>query len=225
MSYNVQPLRTQQEINDFLFCLRRNKNANRDVFLFLIGINSGLRMSDIVKLQKKDIISSKNPRIVEKKTGKTRILYLSSLQDLIQDYTKDLEPEDYLFPSTKGNHLKVNTVYQMFQKVAKLLGRDDIGTHTLRKTFGYHYYKKTKDVATLMEIFGHSSEKITKRYIGINEDEISETLLNFRLGFWLYYPKTWSDSRTIAPRWAFIIFIANKISAADIERTNPDKRI
>lgn len=183
MTYNVQPLRTQQEINDFLFCLRRNKNAERDVFLFLIGINSGLRMSDIVKLKKKDVISSKNPRIVEQKTGKTRILHLSSLQDLIQDYTKDLEPEDYLFPSTKGNHLKVNTVYQMFQKVAKLLGRDDIGTHTLRKTFGYHYYKKTKDVATLMEIFGHSSEKITKRYIGINEDEISETLLTFRLGF------------------------------------------
>ena len=52
MSYNVQPLRTQQEINDFLFCLRRNKNADRDVFLFLIGINSGLRMSDIVKLKK-----------------------------------------------------------------------------------------------------------------------------------------------------------------------------
>ena len=183
MSYNVQPLRTQQEINDFLFCLRRNKNSERDVFLFLIGINSGLRMSDIVKLKKKDVISSKNPRIVEQKTGKTRILYLSSLQELIQDYTKDLEPEDYLFPSTKGGHVEVNTVYQMFQKVAKLLGRDDIGTHTLRKTFGYHYYKKTKDVATLMEIFGHSSEKITKRYIGINEDEISETLLNFRLGF------------------------------------------
>ncbi len=186
MSYNVQPLRTQQEINDFLFCLRRNKNADRDVFLFLIGINSGLRMSDIVKLKKQDLISSKNPRIVEKKTGKTRILYLSSLQDLIQDYTKDLAPEDYLFPSTKGGHVEVNTVYQMFQKVAKLLGRDDIGTHTLRKTFGYHYYKKTKDVATLMEIFGHSSEKITKRYIGINEDEISETLLNFRLGLYKY---------------------------------------
>ena len=178
-----QPLRTQQEINDFLFCLRRNKNTERDVFLFLIGINSGLRMSDIVKLKKQDLISSKNPRIIEKKTGKTRILYLSSLQDLIQEYEKDLDPEDYLFPSTKGGHLEVNMVYQMFQKVAKLLGRDDIGTHTLRKTFGYHYYKKTKDVATLMEIFGHSSEKITKRYIGINEDEISETLLNFRLGF------------------------------------------
>ena len=152
-------------------------------FCFWLAINSGLRMSDIVKLKKQDLISSKNPRIVEKKTGKTRILYLSSLHDLIQDYTKDSEPENYLFPSTKGGHVEVNTVYQMFQKVAKLLGRDDIGTHTLRKTFGYHYYKKTKDVATLMEIVGHSNEKITKRYIGINEDEISETLFNFRLGF------------------------------------------
>ena len=136
--YNLQPLRSQQEITDFLFCLRRNKNAERDVFLFLIGINSGLRMSDIVKLKKQDILSAKNPRIVEQKTGKTRILYLSSLQDLIQAYTIDLAPADYLFPSTKGGHLEVNTVYQMFQKVAALLGRDDIGTHTLRKPFGYH---------------------------------------------------------------------------------------
>ena len=109
MPYNVQPLRSQQEINDFLFCLRRNKNAERDVFLFLIGINSGLRMSDIVKLKKQDILSAKNPRIVEQKTGKTRILYLSSLQDLIQAYTTDLAADAYLFPSTKGGHLEVNT--------------------------------------------------------------------------------------------------------------------
>ena len=84
-----------------------------------------------------------------------------------------------MFPSTKGGHVEVNTVYQMFQMVAKLLGRDDIGTHTLRKTFGYHF---TKDQRRGY-VFGLSSEKIAKRYIGINEDEISETLLNFRLGF------------------------------------------
>ncbi len=145
MGYNVQPLRTQRN-QRFLFCLRRNKNAERDVFLFLIGINSGSRMSDIVKLKKKRR-DFENPRIVWSKNRKTRILYLSSLQELIQDYTKDLEPEDYLFPSTKGGHLEVNTVYQMFQR-SLLLDRDDIGT--LRKTFGYHYYK-TKDVATLMK--------------------------------------------------------------------------
>lgn len=111
------------------------------------------------------------------------MLYLNSLQDLIQNYTKNLEPENYLFSSTKGEHVEVNTVYPMFQKVAKLLGRNDIGSHTLRKTLGYHYYKKTKDVAIMMEIFSHSGEKIRKRYIDINEDEIRETLLNFRLGF------------------------------------------
>ena len=183
MTYNVQPLRTENEINDFLFGLRRNKNAPRDVFLFILGINTGLRMSDLVKLRKQDIVHSKNPTIVEQKNGKKRMLYLSSLQELIKDYTKSLEEADYLVPSDKGGHLEVNTVYQMFQKVADLLGRKDIGTHTLRKTFGYHYYKRTKDIATLMEIFGHSSEKITKRYIGINEDEISDTLKEFRLGF------------------------------------------
>ncbi len=70
MGYNVQPLRSQQEINDFLFCLRRNKNAERDVFLFLIGINSGLRMSDIVKLKKKDVITSKTRASWSKRQGK-----------------------------------------------------------------------------------------------------------------------------------------------------------
>lgn len=183
MTYNVQPLRTETEINDFLLCLRRNKNAPRDVFLFLLGINTGLRMSDLVSLKKKDVNYDKNPRIIEKKTGKTRILYLGSLQDIIRNYTKDLPDDAYLFPSTKGGHLEVNTVYQMFQKAAILLGRRDIGTQTLRKTFGYPYYKRTKDIATLMEIFGHSSEKITKRFIGINEDEISDSLKEFRLGF------------------------------------------
>ncbi len=183
MPYNVQPLRTKKEIDDFIYCLKRNNFAKRDVFLFLFGINTGLRMSDIVCRKVNDITSSTNPKIVEKKTGKTRILYLSELQGIISDYTSSMMIEDYLFPSRQGGHIKVNTVYQMFEKVADTLERNDIGTHTLRKTFGYHYYKNTRDIATLMEIFGHSSEKITKRYIGITEDEISRSLINFHLGF------------------------------------------
>ena len=73
----------------------------------------------------------------------------------------------------------MNTVYQLYQKVANNLNRKDIGTHTVRKTFGYHYYRSTKDIATLMEIFNHTSQQITKRYIGISEKEISETFKNF----------------------------------------------
>ena len=109
-------------------------------------------------------------------------MYLSNLQELIKEYTKDLEPEDYLFPSNKGSHLEVIVTNQIFQKVAKLLGRGGIGRPMLRQSFDYRYCKKTKDAATLMEIFGSSNEEIMKRYAGIIEDEISETLLNFSLG-------------------------------------------
>ena len=68
------------------------------------------------------------------------------------------------------------------QKLGMEMGRDDFGTHTMRKTFGYHYYRQTHDIATLMAIFNHSSQQITKRYIGITEDEINESLDKFRLG-------------------------------------------
>ena len=68
-----------------------------------------------------------------------------------------------------------------------LLGRKDIDTNTLRKIFNYHYYKKTKDVVTLMEIFIPSSKTIMKHYIGVKEDKISEDLLNFSLGCYYFF--------------------------------------
>lgn len=153
MRYNVQPLRSNDEIGDFLFFLRRNKFAKRDVFLFLFGINTGLRMSDIVSRKVGDIKYSSTPQIIEQKTGKKRTLYLESMQKQIEDYMEKMEDNDWLFPSRKGTgHLQPKAVYQIFQKVATGLERDNIGTHTLRKTFGYHYYKRTKDIVFLMEI-------------------------------------------------------------------------
>lgn len=183
MAYNVQPLRTKQEIDDFLFYLRRTSNPERDTFLFLFGINNGLRMSDIVTLKVGDVRNNSRPWIIEKKTGKKKVLFLEGMKDLIEEYTAGKHDEDWLFPSREGGHLLVNSVYKNFQKIARELGRNDIGTHTLRKTFGYHYYRKTKDIATLMEIYNHSSERVTKIYIGITTDEIGDSLKDFRLGF------------------------------------------
>ncbi|BDP75276.1 hypothetical protein EfmAA96_30610 (plasmid) [Enterococcus faecium] len=98
-------------------------------------------------------------------------------------YTEGKEENDWLFPSRQqGRHITRDRVYQIYADIAEKLGRDDIGTHTLRKTFGYHYYKKTRDIATLMFIFNHSSQAITKRYIGITEDEIGASLRGFKLG-------------------------------------------
>ncbi|CAF1747999.1 Tyrosine recombinase XerD [Bacillus subtilis] len=58
---------------------------------------------------------------------------------------------------------------------------DDIGTHTLRKTFGYHFYKQTKDVAMLQEIFNHSDQRTTLRYIRINQDAMNNAMKKFKI--------------------------------------------
>lgn len=182
ITYNVQPFRSQEEIDDFLFFLRRTKNSKRDVFLFLFGLNTGLRMSDIVRLKVGDINKSE-PVITEKKTGKRKRLFLDGIQDIIKEYISGMSDDEYLFPSRQGGHIEVNTVYKLYTKIAKDLGRDDIGCHTLRKTYGRFYYLKTHDIATLMYLFNHSSEKITKRYIGITDDEARSSLSDFRIGY------------------------------------------
>ncbi|MFV0559805.1 MAG: tyrosine-type recombinase/integrase [Enterococcus sp.] len=184
MNYNVQPLRTNEEIQDFQFWLRRTSNPERDSFLFLFGINNGLRISDIVKLKVGDIRGIRKPIITEQKTGKRKPIYTQNLKTEIERYTREMKDEDWLFPSRQqGGHIKPNTVYKQYSTIAANLNRKDIGTHTLRKTFGYHYYRKTHDIATLMFIFNHSSQAITKRYIGITEDEIGASLAEFKLGF------------------------------------------
>lgn len=72
--------------------------------------------------------------------------------------------------------------YYILKKACKDAGlQEKIGTHTMRKTFGYHHYKKFKDVAMLQKIFNHSSPIITLRYIGIEQDQIDESYNNFIL--------------------------------------------
>ena len=72
--------------------------------------------------------------------------------------------------------------YRILNKAAVRVGiNGEIGTHTLRKTFGYHMYMKTKDVALLQELFNHSSPSVTLRYIGINQDRLDQAMDDFRL--------------------------------------------
>ena len=96
----------------------------------------------------------------------------------INDYIETLPTGTvYLFPSRKGDsHISTTQAYRIITKAGDMIGRRDIGTHTMRKTFGYTYYQATKDVATLMGIFNHSSQKTTLRYIGITEESIENSI-------------------------------------------------
>lgn len=182
MHYNVEPLRTTKEIEDFLFVASQTRYGQRNRLIILIGMNTGLRMSDILALNVGMVRDVDRTRITERKTGKYRWLYLKNIRQDIHDYCKGKEDQIPLFIGARGNRLTVNGVYRIFQRVGYKLNRTDIGTHTLRKTFGYHYYQQTHDIASLMVIFNHSSEAITKRYIGINRDIIEMKLENFKLG-------------------------------------------
>lgn len=187
---NVQPLRTAEEIKEMKFAIKRGDKgtpkrpglASRDLLLFLIGINTGLRVGDIVKLKVGDVKGRDLLIIREGKTEKKREINISMLKMEVENYTANKRNEEYLFKSQKGNHITTTQAYRILASAGNYLGRDDIGTHTMRKTFGYHYYKATKDIATLQEIFNHSHPKITKIYIGIRQDEINESLNGFRLG-------------------------------------------
>ncbi|SFK12218.1 Phage integrase family protein [Halobacillus dabanensis] len=179
---NVEPLRSPAEIKEFREALKLSKQADRNMLLFNLGINTGLRIGDIVKLRIEDVKGASSIVVSEGKTKKPRRVHLNAIMGDIADYLSDKPNEGWLFPSRKGDgHITSTQAYRIYAKAADLLGRKDIGTHTGRKTFGYHYYQRTKDVATLMEIFNHSDQATTKRYIGITEDEIADTLKDFRL--------------------------------------------
>jgi integrase len=93
-----------------------------------------------------------------------------------------MDDEDYLFRSFRSQlPIKRVQAYKILKRAAKKVGISEIGTHTLRKTFGYHFYQRTKDVALLQEIFNHSSPSVTLRYIGINQDIIDKAIDDFSL--------------------------------------------
>ena len=177
----VQPIRDKQQIESMKTELM--KKSYRDYFLFLIGLNTGLRVSDILQLQVKDVRNKSYIVLNEKKTGKLKRFRINpELQNQIEKYTHNMNEYDFLFRSKKGNKpISRVQAYRILNEAAERAGVEEVGTHTMRKTFGYHYYKKTKDIAILQEIFNHSAPSITKKYIGITQDEIDESLDDFNL--------------------------------------------
>jgi integrase len=179
---SVEPIRDPEQIGAMKEYLLRK--SYRDYFLFTFGINSGLRISNILPLRVMDVRYTEHLRIREKKTGNVRkIKMTAALKQEIEKYTRHMADSEWLFPSWKGKgHLSRETAWRVINGAARACGVEGaIGTHTLRKTFGYHFYQRTKDVAMLQQIFSHSAPSITLRYIGINDDMMDQLLEEFSL--------------------------------------------
>ena len=151
-----------------------------------MGINNGLRISDLLKLKVgdvRDIKPGQTLKVKETKTGKMNILMINkSVHKVLKQYLDEVKPsdEDYLFQSRNCNNkpLTRETVNKMIKEWTKSL-KGNYGTHTLRKTFGY--IQRTKygvSFEVLCKRYGHSSPAITMRYLGIDDREVKGILLN-----------------------------------------------
>lgn len=181
MNY-VEPIRDPEKVEAMANYF---KNSNeRDYIMFLIGIYTGRRISDLVRIKVSDVKNRSTINIREMKTKKQCVIEINPiLKKELKEYCKDKDPSEYLIKARKSNNTPMNrsTAYRILNKAAKEFGLENIGNHTLRKTFGYHFYKTFKDVATLMEIFNHSDPSVTLRYIGVNQETANQAIKRLKI--------------------------------------------
>lgn len=172
----VEPIRDVEKIEEIhSYLLERSK---RNALLFSMGIYTGLRISDILKFRVADVYK-KNYNIREQKTKKPKILEWNPyLYKEMEEYIQGKNPNEFLFKSRQGYNTPISRIraYQIIKSACNACKVFDVGTHTMRKTFGYHHYKRYKDVAILMDILNHSSPDITLRYIGISNENSNKSL-------------------------------------------------
>lgn len=189
----VQPIRDVKKINTMKKVLLAGRNGPRNHLLFVLGINSGLRISDLLKLKLEDILTVNYKikdfiAIREKKTSKYKKFPLNkSTTNALNIYFQtlpEIKVDHYLFKSAKGDNKPISRVraWEILNEAAKEVGiKERIGSHSLRKTFGYHAYKSGVDLSRLQYILNHSAPSITLRYIGITQEDIDNVYINLNL--------------------------------------------
>ncbi len=170
----VQPIRDKELIAEIKQHLKETNPRN--YILFLLGINTGLRISDILSLRVRDV-EGWDIFLREKKTRKFREVKMpKELKKALRDYIKDKPKNEFLIKSRNGSNKPITRgmAYVILNQIADEFGLERIGTHSLRKTYGYHFYNQFKDVATLQQMLNHTDPKETLRYIGITQDTLND---------------------------------------------------
>jgi integrase len=189
----VEPIRDTKKIAAMREVLRAGgKNGMRNEVMFTIGINSSLRISDLLSLTFGDVMD-KNGRVAqdialkERKTGKLKKIPLNkAIRDALTEYINSLgkiDPNMPLFPSRQGGSSICRwRARQILSSAGEMVGLKRIGTHSLRKTFGYHVYQRTGgNLGLVQKLLNHASSADTLRYIGIDREQMDNTYLELNL--------------------------------------------
>lgn len=158
--------------------------------ILLVGFNTSLRVSDFTRFRVRDLRGRDYAQIQAKKTHKeARILINPTARREINRLLAGRNGEEYILQSRKRDYITHKPrpitrqrVYQIMNAIGKEAGIEErIGCHTLRKTFGYHYYKMTGDVVSLQRILCHSYQRETLIYIGVIQENIDESLMKLNM--------------------------------------------
>ncbi|MGD6802047.1 tyrosine-type recombinase/integrase [Rossellomorea vietnamensis] len=167
----VEPIRRIDDIYKMKKILY--EQSKRDYLFFVLGVNTGMRISDLLQLRVKEVWDRENAREFFTDPVIGNSYYLNHVvKTALVDYLAQtsLTREDFLFKSKKNEFpITRQQAYRIINKAAQEAGVEGkIGTHTLRKTFGYHAYKKGIALSILQKIFNHSTPSETLKYIGID---------------------------------------------------------
>ena len=177
----VQPVRDLQKLEAMKAVLRRK--SYRDYIMFIVGCNTALRVGDLLRLTVGDVRGKDHITGHDEKTGKPyRHKLPASVRTEIAEYITGMDDLLPLFPSRRGSKAITRVqAWRILSDAASEVSLDDIGTHSLRKTFGYQYVKATgrKDIA--QKVFNQSDGKTTERYLGLTDDDVDEALGEFEL--------------------------------------------
>ena len=191
----VQPIKDKHKIQRMLKVLEEDNPRN--ALLFRVGLNTILRIQDILDLKVKNIFHDDGRfrlylSLFERKTRKNKgrrmknIKLNSLLRKAIKEYVEffELSLEDYIFFSLLDPDKNLDRVqaWRILKRAADKVGIDNFGTHSMRKTLAWTIYKQTKDISLVMIMLNHNSPKTTLRYLGITQESIDKTYEEFAIG-------------------------------------------
>lgn len=188
---------TIKDVRDLRRIANRLKEKNYKAYiLWSIALDTGYRGIDLIELTIGDLKESietgelivlenktKNSR---KKPFKRRVVLSAKLIETLKQFIKDKSDSQYVYPSPMGNgsgEFKTPITRDRLGKIFREVIIDElginvkaVGVHTPRKTYGYiQYTEHGRDINYVQELFGHSSPRVTKAYIGIDDDMLEDS--------------------------------------------------
>ncbi|MGG1673308.1 tyrosine-type recombinase/integrase [Paenibacillus sp. NRS-1783] len=183
----VQPIRDDRIVEGMKHFFR--VRSMRNYLFFCLGIYSGLRVSDLLTLRAVEVRRSHVNKTEQKNKNNKRFIIHPSIRDDLDMYIAGKDDDEYLFSSRqrktisqlKNQPIDRSTAYRFLNEAARQFGLEEIGNHTLRKTWGYRLYcQDERNLALLMDAFGHSDMRVTLRYIGLTQDLLDRATLRMR---------------------------------------------